>query len=94
MGDLTRERELLDVARAALAHGKPQDAIQAAQEHARRWPRGYLAEEREVVLIQALVAAGRTVEAEQRATRFHRSFPRSMLAPAVDAAIGGPVPSP
>jgi len=93
-GDLVREREVLDVARAAIAHGQPQDAIAAMQEHARRWPNGALAEEREVVLIQALVAAGRGPEARARAARFYRTFPRSLLAPAVDAAIGAPLSSP
>jgi hypothetical protein len=94
VGDLTRERELIDVARAALARGKPGDAIAAAQRHAERWPRGYLTEEREVILIQALAAAGRGQEAGERAARFHRTFPRSMFGPTVDAAIGGPPSSP
>jgi hypothetical protein len=86
-GDLVREREVLDAARAALAHGQPDDAIVALQEHARRWPHGQLAEEREVVLIQALVAAGRTSEAQARAARFHQAFPKSIFAPAIDAAL-------
>jgi TolA-binding protein len=92
-GDLTRERELLDVARAALERGRPKDAVAAAKQHAQKWPHGYLAEEREVVLIQALVADGDVREAQDRAAQFHRSFPRSMLGPAVDSAIRGS-PSP
>jgi hypothetical protein len=84
-----RERELLDVARAALARGRPADAIAAAEEHAQKWPRGYLAEEREVVLIQALVSAGRGRAAESKAALFRKSFPRSMLMPAVDVALDG-----
>jgi hypothetical protein len=92
VGDLTRERELLDAARAALDRGRPNDAVAAAREHAQKWPRGYLAEEREVVLIQALVAAGNQQEAELRAAQFHRSFPKSILGPAVDAAVRPPIP--
>lgn len=88
-GDLAKERELLDVARAALARGRPADAIAAADEHARRWPRGYLGEEREVVLIQALAASGRRQDAEVKAAQFRMMFPKSMLMPAVDAALGG-----
>ncbi|MCL2724492.1 MAG: hypothetical protein FWD69_08655 [Polyangiaceae bacterium] len=88
-GDLAKERELLDVARAALARGRPADAIAAANEHARRWPRGYLEEEREVVLIQALAAAGKHQEVAAKAARFRRTFPASMLMPAVDAALDG-----
>jgi hypothetical protein len=84
--DLSKEREILDVARAALGRGRPNDAITAAQEHAQKWPRGYLVEEREVVLIQALAAAGRKPEAERKATQFRKFFPKSMLLPAVSAA--------
>jgi hypothetical protein len=87
-GDLVREREILDAARAALARGQAQDAIAAMEEHARRWPNGELAAEREVVLIQALVAAGRLPEARARAARFHQAFPKSIFAPAIDIAIG------
>jgi hypothetical protein len=87
-GDLARERELLDVARAALARNQAQDAIATLEEHARRWPNGKLAEEREVVLVQALVTAGRLPEARARAARFHQRFPKSFFAGAVDAAVG------
>ncbi|MDB5216321.1 MAG: hypothetical protein JWO86_4248 [Myxococcaceae bacterium] len=91
-GDLVRERELLDVARAALARGRTTDAIAAAEEHAAKWPHGYLAEEREVVLVQALVAAGRKPEAEARTSQFRKDFPRSMLVPALDVALDAGVP--
>jgi hypothetical protein len=87
-GDLVREREILDAARAALARGQAQDAIVAMEEHARRWPNGELAAEREVVFIQALVAAGRSPEARARAARFHQAFPKSIFAPAIDSALG------
>jgi hypothetical protein len=93
-GDIIREREILDAARAALAHGQARDAILAMQEHARRWPNGELTEEREVVLIQALVAAGRSPEARARAARFHQTFPKSIFAPAIDVAIGAAPASP
>jgi hypothetical protein len=86
-GDLTRERELLDVARASLSRGNPRDAITAAERHAQRWPRGHLVEEREVVWIQSLAAAGRQDDAVRRASQFRRSFPNSVLTPAVDAAV-------
>jgi hypothetical protein len=86
-GDLTRERELLDAARASLSRSNPNDAIAAAERHAQRWPHGYLVEERDVVWVQALVAAGRRGEAERKALLFRRSFPNSVLTPAVDAAL-------
>jgi len=89
-GDITREREVLDAARAALARGRPEDAIAAAERHAQRWPRGYLVEEREAVLIQALALAGRRDEAERRANGFRKAYPQSILLPAIDAALASP----
>ena len=85
-GDLTRERELLDVARAALARGRPEDALAAGERHARQWPHGDLVEEREVVMIQALVAAGRKSDAALRAAQFRATFPKSVLLPVVNTA--------
>lgn len=93
-GDLNRERELLDAAHAALSRGRAGDALAAAERHAREWPRGYLGEEREVVMIQALAASGRRGEAEARAARFRKAYSRSMLLPAVEAAVGPPPASP
>jgi hypothetical protein len=86
-GDLTLEREILDAANAALAHGRPADALALAERHAEQWPRGFLGEEREVVRIQALAASGRRDEAQRRATAFRASHPKSMLLPAIDAAV-------
>ncbi len=88
--DLVREREVVDAARAALARGRPADALSATARHAERWPRGHLAEEREVIAIQALATLDRRVEAERRATAFKRAFPSSILIPAVDMALVGP----
>lgn len=85
-GDLTLEREILDAANAALAHGRPADALALAERHAEQWPRGFLGEEREVVRIQALAASGRRDEAQRRAAQFRASHPKSMLLPAIDAA--------
>ena len=86
-GTLTREREMLDVARAALSSGRASDAITTIQRHAQKWPRGYLGEEREVLWIQALVASGRREEAVAKASLFRTTYPTSILQPAVDAAL-------
>ena len=92
-GDVTKEREILDAARAALVQGRPADALVGAGSHAERWPRGYLVEEREVLIIQALAADRRPDEALHRAAQFHARFPKSMLGPAVDVAVEGLRPS-
>jgi outer membrane protein assembly factor BamD (BamD/ComL family) len=87
VGSLARERELLDVARAALVHGDFEDALGAVRKHETQWPHGALEEEREALAIQALAAAGRTPAADARAARFRRAFPASMLADVVNAAL-------
>jgi hypothetical protein len=42
-----------------------------------------------VVWIQALVGVGRRAEAERKAEQFRRLYPRSMLLPTVESALGG-----
>lgn len=81
------ERALLDAARIALASGEPTQALDVVARHAREYPRGRLAEEREAIAVRALVKAGRYDEARSRAERFQSVYPRSVAAPAVSAAI-------
>jgi hypothetical protein len=81
VGTLSQERELVDAARTALARGLPADALAAADRHARDFPRGQLAEEREVLAITALVSLGKNAEARARRARFVRDFPNSLLVP-------------
>ena len=85
--DLSRERALVDRARSALARGDSSGALAAADEHRKTFPRGQLAEEREVVAIQALAGAGRAEEAANRAGAFRKEYPASLLRPIVDAAL-------
>lgn len=87
-GDLVRERERLDFARSALDHDDPTEAIAALDYHARKWPHGYLAEEREVIWIQALAKSARWAEAQKRAAAFRQTYPTSVFAGTVDAAVG------
>jgi hypothetical protein len=86
--DLSREREILDIAKTALGRGDASAALARTEDHARTYPRGALAEEREALAVQALVAAGRAAEAKSRAARFAKVFPKSVLLPAVRASIG------
>lgn len=91
-GTLTREREVLDAARAALTHGQLGEALAALHEHETKWPHGALEEEREAMTVQALVAAGRTTAARERAAKFRRAFPSSMLIEVVSAAMADASP--
>jgi hypothetical protein len=56
-----------------------------AQEHARRFPDGALAEERELIAIRALKALQQRRAMVERILEFHRRHPNSLLIPAVDA---------
>jgi outer membrane protein assembly factor BamD (BamD/ComL family) len=70
---------LMQQARAALAAHDPARALRALNEHARRFPDGALAEEREGLRIAALQAAGKRDEAQRDADRFKKRYPRSVL---------------
>ena len=85
--DLRRERELVDAARAALARGNASEALGLLERHAATFPAGQLAEERDVLRVQSLVAAGRRGDAEAHANAFKRAHPNSPFLPAVDAAL-------
>lgn len=77
LSDLVQERALLDKVSRALAEGDSGEALALLQSHARRFPRGALAEEREATWVQVLARAGRTADAQARLTRYARAFPRS-----------------
>lgn len=86
-GDPNEERALVDTARTALARGRSGDALSATEEHARRFPRAQLAEEREALAVQALALAGDRAGALARAARFRRAYPNSIFRSAVDRAV-------
>jgi hypothetical protein len=85
--ELAAERALLEEARTAVAQGHGAEALDAVERHGRAHPGGRLSEEREALRIRALVAAGRTSEARERAARFKAAFPKSLLLPAVEASV-------
>lgn len=94
-GALAAERRLIDSARAALAAGRPEPALQALETHARRHPGGALAEERDALRIEALIGAGRESEAAEAARQFASARPTSLYLGRVRAAqerlrLGGP----
>ena len=84
---LAAERSLLEIARTALARGDSASALDALGKHQAQFPKGQLSEEREALYVQALAMAGRMTEAKQRADRFRKTWPGSMLLPVVDSAV-------
>jgi hypothetical protein len=67
----------------------PRQALAIANEHAKRYPRGQLAAERELILIQALVKLGRTREAEARGRALRKSAPTSIYGERLDTILKG-----
>jgi TolA-binding protein len=85
--DLGPEQALLDVARRALGEGRSAEALVPLDRHARRYPKGILAEEREALAINVLVTLRRYDEARVRSARFLRQYPDSLLRTSVEAAV-------
>jgi hypothetical protein len=71
------EASLLQRARR-LAGDRPTEALRILAEHARVYPSGILAPEREVLAIQILRAQSRTSEANSRLTAFRQHYPDSV----------------
>jgi outer membrane protein assembly factor BamD (BamD/ComL family) len=84
---LAAERRLLEQARTALVKGDGDGAIASLRKHARLFADGQLAEERDALLIRALVGKGEYAQARERASRFHKQHPRSLFAGVVDQAM-------
>ena len=73
------ELGLLRRAQVAYASRDFSSALVLVAEHARRFPSGHLAEEREALRVRSLVGAGRLEDARRAVTGFAARFPRSVL---------------
>jgi len=87
VSSLAGERQLLEVARAALSRSRPTEALAALDEHARRFPAGELDEERDSLRVEALVATGSFDEARAAADHFNAKYPDSMLRASIRHAL-------
>jgi hypothetical protein len=85
--DALEEGRLLANARKALRGGSPQRALEVLEGATRKFARGHLVQEREVLLIEALFATKRTSLAHERASRFLRDHPGSAHAARVRAFL-------
>jgi hypothetical protein len=73
-----REREVLHLAKLQrLAASDPVQAIDVAMAGHAEFPRGVLFQEREVILIDALVQVGRAREAGEHARAFVKAYPKT-----------------
>jgi hypothetical protein len=87
---LDAEQRLLDTARAALVQQRPDAALEALQQHAKGYPAGQLAEERDALEVQALWKVGRDAEARSKGAAFRRRYPQSIFDAALDALEKSP----
>ena len=74
------ERALLASAHTALRTGDTAAALAILADHASRFPRGLLVEERAATQVRALCAAGETARADAARAAFLRRWPRSIHA--------------
>lgn len=87
--DTTRpssELELLQRARRVLG-SDPQRALVLTDEHLRRFPRGALLEERELLAVEALVALGRPGDARERALAHLHEHPHAVHRARIESAL-------
>ena len=78
------ELELLQRAHAAYTGRDFSNVLALIAEHARRFPKGRLAEQREALRVRSLAGAGRADEARRAAAAFAVQFPRSVLLPRLE----------
>lgn len=98
-GGLREQIALLDGARAALAAGSPQQALEVLHVYRERFPAGSFAPEATASTVEALVKLGRGPEARALAVRFVDEHRGTLLAKRVAGLVGmpqqpGPVPPP
>lgn len=85
---LATENALLARAQQAIASGNAGQALAVLDEHARRFPRGMLAPEREAARAIALCGAGRTSEGRAQAAPFVKDDADSPIAKRIRGACG------
>jgi hypothetical protein len=83
---LLREEVAFDTARAAFVQGNMDATINALVVHARDFPRGQHAPERDKMWIDALLRSGRQEEGCRRVEGFRKAYPRSGYLPALESA--------
>lgn len=82
--DHSAERLLLDRARAAIQRGLTDDALVDLMAHARQFPDAALAEERDVLIIEAYIRANNVTLAQRRIAAYRVQYPNGALRSRVD----------
>lgn len=90
--DASAETALLEQARAALRE-RPAHALELTRRHRARFPEGLLAQEREVIAIEALERLGRSEAARARAEAFERRYRGSVHQPRLERGADTSAPA-
>ena len=72
------EALLIERARVALRRGTPDEALRTLMSHERRFPDGQLAEERDVLLVEAYLADGNLKLARERLDHYNAAYPNGL----------------
>src|SRR3569623_1802114 len=83
-----QEMHLIRLARTAVAQRRFTAALAPILEHRRRFKEGRFVEEREALRVATLSGLGHGLEARRAAVEFEPRFPRSVLLPVVEQALG------
>jgi hypothetical protein len=81
------ELEMLERAQRSDARADFLAVLSIAAEHERRYPKGRLGEEREVLRLRALIGLKRSGEARRAVRKFHHDYPHSVLLPTLDEML-------
>lgn len=88
--ELRAELALIREARQALHAERPEGALEVLDAHMRAFPHGQMREDREVLRIEALCAAGKAPQARAEVRLFLRAFPGSAHAQRVRSICAEP----
>ena len=91
---LAAEVKALDLARAALARGEPGEALSQLEHYRHDFPRGELAQEAEVLTLEALAAKGEKASVVSAADVFLHRHPNAPQAARVRQLRAGAVRRP
>jgi len=86
--ELEAEKALIDRARNAFLHGNAGNALDAVNEHQKRFPSGVLSEEREFHAIRALHQLGQNDAANKRFEGFRARYPKSLYTESLEKLLG------
>ncbi|HVJ93345.1 MAG TPA: hypothetical protein VM580_26270 [Labilithrix sp.] len=82
------ESAILTEAHEAMLRGEPARALALTSDHAGSYPRGALAQERDLIAIESLVALGRRDEARRQGALFRGRYPSSSHIARIDELVG------